>query len=32
VQQSQPLGRDIRYEKIDAGRVAVRPSKAGDKT
>ena len=32
VQQPQPLGRNIRDEKIDAGRVAARPGKAGDKT
>src|SRR3984893_1578689 len=32
VQQPQPLGGDIRDEKIDAGRVAARPSEAGDKT
>jgi hypothetical protein len=32
VQKPQPLGRDIREEKINAGRVAARPGKAGDET
>ena len=32
MQQPQPLGRDLRDEKIDAGCVAARPGKAGDKT
>ena len=32
MQQPQPFGGDIRDEKIDTGRVAARPGKAGDKT
>ena len=32
MQEPQPLGRHLRGEKIDAGRVAARPGEAGDKT
>ena len=32
VQQPEPLGRDISGEKIDASRIAARPSKTGDQT
>ena len=32
MQKPQPLGRDIREEKIDAGRVAAGLGKTGDKT
>ena len=32
MQQPQPLGQNLRDEKIDAGRVAARPGKAGDET
>ena len=32
MQEPQPLGRQLRVEKIDAGRVAAGPGEAGDKT
>jgi hypothetical protein len=32
VQQPQPLGHQLSSEKIDTGRVAARPGKAGDQT
>ena len=32
MQEPQPLGHHLRVEKIDAGRVAARPSETGDKT
>jgi hypothetical protein len=32
MQQAQPLGYNLRREKIDAGRIAARPGKAGDET
>jgi hypothetical protein len=32
MQESQPLGHQLVEERIDAGRVAARPSEAGDKT
>jgi hypothetical protein len=32
MQESQPLGHDLRVDKIDAGRIAARPPEAGDKT
>jgi hypothetical protein len=32
VQQPQPFGHDLIKEKIDPGRIASRPSEAGDKT
>src|SRR5262245_20474339 len=32
MEKSQPLGRNLSGEKIDAGRVAARPGKARDKT
>ena len=32
MQEPQPLGHHLLDEKIDAGRVAARPSEAGDKT
>src|SRR5262245_62332174 len=31
MEKSQPLGRNLSSEKIDSGRVAARPGKAGDK-
>jgi hypothetical protein len=32
VQKSQPLGHNLSRQKIDAGRVAAWPAKAGDQT
>ena len=32
MQEPQPLGHHLLDEEIDAGRVAARPSEAGDKT
>ena len=32
MQQPQPLGRDVRDEKIDAGRIPAGPGEASDKT
>ena len=32
MQESQPLGSNLSGQKIDAGRVAARPGKAGDQT
>src|SRR5712691_5097311 len=32
MQKPQPLGRKFSRKKIDAGRIAARPGKAGDKT
>ncbi len=32
MQKTQPLGRNLLAEKVDAGRIAARPGEAGDKS